>query len=220
MLNTSDKLVSVLKLLQRSLLLTDNSTRWAIASPVRRCNLTTFSLLLGQLQEAWQNNLDNPDFWEKIGTSMGDRLLSYLPSTEPILCSLLSIEDLEELFIGRVCDGKFLPSYLIELHSFQTKQAKPKQSDGNITAADVPIPSSGDDDADLFARLINIDETIDGAWMLWTKFDAEFLHNLIDQLNELRRDPDERVREYIAARFEEWKKGNQDIYKQALGVNS
>jgi hypothetical protein len=208
----------VLKLLQRSLLFTDNSTQWAIAFPVRRVNLTVFSLLLGQLQQTWQENLDNPDFWEKIGITMGDRLLSYLPSTESVSCSQLTVEDLEELFIGRVCDGQILPSYLIALHSFETKPVKVKKSDGNITAADVPIPSSGDEDADLFARLINIDESIDGAWMLWTKFDAEFLHNLIDQLNELRRDPDERVKEYIAARFEEWKKGNQNIYKQALGL--
>ncbi|MBD2528713.1 hypothetical protein H6G97_03700 [Nostoc flagelliforme FACHB-838] len=75
-------------------------------------------------------------------------------------------------------------------------------------------------DADLFAFLVNIDESIEGAWQLWTRFDAEMINAMIGQLNELRRDPQERMNEYLKARFDEWKQQNRSSYYQAFGGDS
>jgi hypothetical protein len=212
----------VLKLSRHNLLVSWQDD-YAIASPVRRCHLNAFQLLLTQLQESWQQNIDNPGFWQEKGIDLGDRITSFLPRVDkPGVCGFQCAGfpqiELEELFIGRMQQDKIAPCYLIALHSFEVKPAPPRKEGENITPADVPIPSSGNEDADLFARLIAVDESIEGAWLLWNQFDAGFLHNLIDQLNELRRDPDERVREYIAAQFQDWKQQNQDIYKKALGL--
>jgi hypothetical protein len=217
----------VLKLLPHNLLLIqwvqiEGGGDFSIISPVKRCHLNVFQLLLNQLQESWQNNLENLNFWEQTGIELGDRIMSFLSKvdidTQTFKCAVLPHHELEELFIGRIRDEKVQPCYLIALHSFDVKPVPPRKEGENITPADVPIPSSGNDDADLFARLIAVDESVEGAWLLWRQFDAGFLHSLIEQINELRRDPDERVKEYIAAQFKDWKQQNQDVYKQALGL--
>jgi hypothetical protein len=216
----------VLKLLPHNRLLIEWEHDFAIASPVRRCNQSTFQLLLAELQESWQRNIENASFWQRQGILLGDRITSLLPRVDvPVQgfsCAGFPQEDLESLFIGTVKEGvepKIEPCYLVRLHTFNIKAPPPpKKEGGNITPADVPIPSSGNDDADLFARLITVDNSIEGAWMLWSQFDAGFLSNLVQQFNELQRDPDERVREYIAARFADWKQQNQDVYKKSLGL--
>jgi hypothetical protein len=208
----------VLRLQQRNLLV-DWGEGFAIVSPVRRCKLECLHLLLVELQTLWQQVLRI----DERGLELCSRIASLLPRLDkpgqygfPI--ALIELHELEELFIGKLQDEKILPCLLLQLHSFDVRVPPVKKEGENITPADVPIPSSGIADADLFARLINCDETVAGAWQLWNEFDAEFLHGLIEQINELRRDPDERVKEYLAARFEEWKQQNNDVYKQALGI--
>lgn len=217
-LNIWDKRVSVLKLSQRRLIIS-NRGFCAIASPVPRVRMLAFRLLLSELQQAWQEGLDNQNFWEETGIPLGDRVLSFLPSTEPIQCQKLEVEELEELFIGVISDGQLHPCHLVSMHTPLPSKVKPKQVTEEITAADIPIPPSGDDDADLFARLISVDTTVDGALSLWDRFDEVFLSCFMEQLAELRRDPEERVKEYLTERFQEWKQQNQNIYKQALGIN-
>jgi hypothetical protein len=216
----------VLKLLPHNRLLIEWKDDFAIASPVKRCHLNAFQLLLTELQTAWQGSIGDADFWQEKGILLGDRITSLLPRVDVVgvgfSCAGFPQEELESLFIGRVVNGdepKLEPCYLVLLHTFEVKAPPPpKKEGGNITPADVPIPSSGNDDADLFARLISIDESVEGALTLWNQFDAGFLSSLVQQFNELRRDPDERVREYIAAQFEEWKRQNKDVYRKSLGL--
>jgi hypothetical protein len=88
-----------------------------------------------------------------------------------------------------------------------------------ITAETVPIKSSGDDTADLFARILSIDNSVEGAQILLRQYSARFLKNVIHQLNELRKDPTERVEDEMADRLENFiheqthdAQGNLDLF--------
>lgn len=193
---------------------------FAIIAPVRRDRLHSFELLLNYLQQQWQQNYQ---ITEPVILA-GDRISQLFPRLDKPgkfgfdVRSLPQIE-FESLFLAQVVGGEIAPCRLIELHSFKEGGRRKKEEGEVLTPNDIPIPSSGLPDADLFASLIQMDNTVEGAWRIWSQFDAEFIDRTISHLNELRRDPQERMNEYLKARFEEWKNQNRSSYYKSLGIN-
>jgi hypothetical protein len=193
---------------------------FAIVSPCSRAMLPSFELLLNYLHQKWQINYQI----DETVIQIAERIAALLPRIDKPGCfgfevRSLSSTDFESLFLAQVVDGVVVPCKLIELHSFKAEGRRQKAEGEELTPSDIPIKSSGLADADLFASLVNIDESIEGAWQLWTRFDAEMINGLIGQLNELRRDPQERMNEYLKARFDEWKQQNRSSYYQSIGVD-
>jgi hypothetical protein len=88
-----------------------------------------------------------------------------------------------------------------------------------MTAESIPIKSSGDDTADLFARILSIDNSVEGAQILLRQYSARFLKNVIHQLNELRKDPTERIKDEMVDRLKGFideqthdSQGNLDLF--------
>ena len=77
-----------------------------------------------------------------------------------------------------------------------------------------PIPSSGLHEIDLLASLVGIDESVEGALILWNQLDLESIYAMIHQLNELRRPAEERINEHLDDQYQQWKSQNQDFYSQ------
>lgn len=193
---------------------------FAIIAPVRRDRLLSFELLLNHLHQQWQIECKISDHVLQVA----DRLAQLFPRLDRpgkfgFDVRLLPQIEFESLFLAQVINGEIAPCRLIELHSFKAEGRRLKGEGEALTPADIPIPSSGLPDADLFASLIGIDNTIEGAWRMWTQLDAEFIDKAISHLNELRRDPQERMNEYLKARFDEWKRENRTSYYKDLGIN-
>lgn len=198
---------------------------FAIIAPVSGSRQASFELLLNHLQEKWhkQEQPDGIPIIEDGVLQVAERISLLLPRLDKPgefgfdVRSLPQIE-FESLFLAQVINGIVHPCKLVDLHSFKTKEKKPKKPGEELTPADFPIPSSGIPDADLFASLIAIDESVEGAWALWTRFDSEFINGAIAYMNELRRDPKERMNEQLKRSFEEWKQQNKGSYYSALGL--
>lgn len=202
----------------RSLLVEyDKSCDFAIITPVKRCNLESFNQLLLYLHNCWNDN--GYHFDDKCQFIM-QRISNLLPRLDVdnngIDVNLLNTESLEGLFIGEIKNGELYPSKLIRLNEFEIKQKKAKKPGEDLTPSDIPIPSSGIEEADLIATLIGCDDSVDGAMQLFSSFDAEMLNGIIYYLNEMRRDPQERMNEYLKEQFDEWKRENQTTYHDAL----
>lgn len=203
----------------RSLLITYPND-FAIIAPVRRDRLLSFELLLNHLHHQWQAYQTTTE----VVLQVADRLSALFPRLDKpghfgFDTRTLEQSEFESVFLAQVINGEIHPCKLIQLHTFKSEGRKPKAEGEALTPSDIPFPSSGIPDADLFASLIAIDESIEGAWRMWTQFDAEFINGAIAQLNERRRDPQERMNEYLKARFEEWKQENKGSYYQSLGIN-
>ena len=194
---------------------------FAIIAPCSRVMLPSFELLLNYLHKKWRTNNCQVD--EAI-LQVAGRIAALLPRIDKPKCfgfevRSLSPKDFESLFLAQVINEEMQACELIELHSFKAEGRRQKADGEELTPHDIPIKSSGLADADLFASLVNIDGSIEGAWRLWTRFDAEMINAMIGQLNELRRDPQERMNEFMKARFDDWKQQNRSSYYQSLGVD-
>ncbi|KYC42097.1 hypothetical protein WA1_19040 [Scytonema hofmannii PCC 7110] len=204
----------------RLALIIDLGDDFAIAGPVPRSHLSALESLLGYLHQCWQQ--DNFRVSDR-SWSVIERIAALMPRVDKpgtfgFDVRKLAIERAESLFLGQIVAGEIKPCEVLELHSFTVKTKPPKKEGEPLTPADISIESSGLPDADIFASLINLDESIEGAWRIWSTFDAQTINAIIGQLNELRRDPQERLTEYLNQRFEEWKRENQQTYLQALGI--
>ncbi|MBD2365252.1 hypothetical protein H6G36_29550 [Anabaena minutissima FACHB-250] len=193
---------------------------FALIGPVKRDRLLSFELLLNYLHQQWH---DHHQISEAV-LQVGDRLSQLFPRLDKpesfgFEVRSLPQSEFESLFLAQVINDEIHPCKLIELHSFEAEGRRQKVEGEALTPADIPIKSSGIPDADLFASLIAIDNTVEGAWRIWTQFDAEFINGAIAYLNELRRDPQERMNEYLKARFDEWKQENRTSYYKDLGIN-
>ncbi len=193
---------------------------FAIVAPVKRCNLESLNHLLNFLYQEWNKN--NFRFSHKCHLAM-ERAAALFPRLDTDGCGFNSdwLEDatLELLFVGEVKDDKLLPSQLMRLHeavTVKTKKTPPKKPGDALTSADIPIPSSGIESADILATLISIDDSVTGAFKLYESLDAEQISAVTFHLNELRKDPKERLNEYLNQQFEAWKNENKQTYHQAI----
>jgi len=205
--------------MQRSLIIEyDFNDDFAVISPVKRCDLESFNLLTVYLFEVWQGS--EYQINEKCQLIM-HKISGLLPRLDikgyGIDIKLINTENLESLFIGVVENNQLTSSKLIKLNEIKQLGIKKEKKPGEaLTPADVPIPSSGIEDADLMATLIGLDDNVQGAAYIYNNFDAQFINGMIMHLNELRRDPQGRLNEYLNQQFEEWKRENQQVYRDAL----
>jgi hypothetical protein len=102
----------------------------------------------------------------------------------------------------------------------QQPTAQPEQTDEFA----LEEPSSGDVFADLFAKLILVDNTIDGAIRLLNGYSLDTLVCLTQQISELRKPYKERLDEakkkYFSETLAEVKKSDSVLYHQILGLDS
>lgn len=205
---------------QRSLIINyDFNQDFAIVSPVRRCDLGRFNHLLEFLYNQWRNERHLDELCRKAIARTAILFPRIDIKGNGFDTELLSDRSLEELFLGQLEEDKLLPSKLMLLHHFEPpkkKNKKPKEPGESLTPDDIPIPSSGLDDADTLASLIAIDDSIGGAIQLWESLDAQMISCLIFHLNELRRDPKDRLNEYLNDYLERWKQENQQTYHDAI----
>ncbi|ALF52251.1 hypothetical protein ACX27_04305 [Nostoc piscinale CENA21] len=193
---------------------------FAIVGPVKRDRLYSFELLINYLHQQWHIT---HSITESV-LQISDRLSSLFPRLDKpghfgFNTRSLTQSEFESLFLAQVINEEMRPCKLIELHTFKEEGTRRKKEGETLTPGDIPIKSSGLPDADLFASLVAIDESIEGALLMWRQFDSEFLSRFISQLNERRRDPQERMNEYLKDRFNEWKQQNKQEYYKNLGFN-
>jgi hypothetical protein len=85
-------------------------------------------------------------------------------------------------------------------------------------------PTSGDAFADLFAKLILVDNTIDGAQKLLNSYSLDTLVCLTQQISELRKPEKDRLDEAKAKYFNETiesaRKTDHALYHQILGLDA
>lgn len=124
------------------------------------------------------------------------------------------IHTIESLFLFRVQPDQlgFDPPLLASAHAYDPIKRRPRPAD------EEPIQLSGDYDADLLAQLCNGLDSFTEAIAAINTLDAEMLDRFLYSLDELRRDPEERLQENLAEDFEGWKQENLDIYKESLGL--
>jgi len=196
----------------------DYSEDFAIVAPVKRCDLESFNCLLGHLFHFWQKADYQIDLRCR---TLIERIANLLPRIDiqgtGISVDSLSVESLEGLFIGEVKNDELLPSRLMKLQEFRIPSKKKIKKDGEpLTPEDVPINSSGLEFADTLATLISVDDGVLGALRMCEELDAHTINATIFYLNELRRDPKDRLNEYLNEQFEEWKRENQQAYQSAI----
>jgi hypothetical protein len=83
-------------------------------------------------------------------------------------------------------------------------------------------PTSGDPFADLLAKLVLVDGTVEGAQTLLRAYSIETLSKMTRQLNELRKPEKERMDEakkkYLDAEIQRSLEGDQVLYNQLAGL--
>ena len=184
-------------------------------SPVRCIYRQSLDWLLNQIHLTYQTS-----GFGDIGKLylLGQKLVNLLPRLD-IVDTLgfdvgkLDQDTFESLFIADKFNGEYVPCKIVQLHSFEPPKTKPQKEKSPLP----PIPSSGLPEIDLFASLIGIDETIDGAYQLWKTLDMESIYAVIHQLNELRKSPDDRMNEHLAEQYDIWKAQNPIDYYSMLG---
>lgn len=122
---------------------------------------------------------------------------------------LKKIEYQEEKAIVVDCD-------LLEILKIKPGTIKPKP---NSNEPSPPAPTSGDDDIDLLAALTNALESYQQALLVCNTLSWEEIYKFIEQLNELKRDPEERTKEWMADEFAKYKAKKGNSYaRDVLGI--
>jgi len=179
-------------------LLNDLSQRWA--------EFGQFTQMLVQDAAAWQTmqaivnllpRLDRPGEW-------GADITALRPD----------LKQIQSLFLYRYNeDGSLKMSELLELHQYEALPRPQWQQKENAA----PIPSSGNADMDLLATLA-IGFSVNEAFTIFDRLDAERLDRFLFYASELRRDPTDRENEHLANDYAEWKRQNQDTFREGLGI--
>lgn len=144
--------------------------------------------------------------YHRLPSLLGEKLLS--------VDRLWAYEDLVlNLFWGN--DAKAL----VEVS--QPPQSSPVEGNDEYKLEE---PTSGDAFVDLFAKLILVDNTVDGAVNLLHRYSLDTLIHLTRQLGELRRPHEERMKEaqakYLQDTIANAKEFDPTLYHQILGLGA
>lgn len=124
-------------------------------------------------------------------------------------------QQLERLFLADVLDNQYRPPLLIALHSFIPMPVPKWRQDD---AEDQGVDSTGDPDVDLLASLTVGLESAKDAFFIFNTLDAEQIDKYLHQINELRRNPEDRAEEKLADDYVAWKNEHEDEYREYLGL--
>lgn len=137
-------------------------------------------------------------------------------SIDPFLTPNLDIASLLDLFYGGDCR-------IAQLHA-PTKESTPPLDPDEYTPETMPIEPSGNEIADLLARLSRIDNSTANAQQLMRTYDMGTLNALVQQVGELSRDPKERFEEYKKKRLEATltyaQENDMELYSRIMGLNT
>lgn len=198
---------------------TDGTLRLAIIYPCARAKYRLFDQLQRGLQIRWIElsgniSLFTEDEWLIVDALCN--LLRYEPGFDLQPIALRSLPGLAtELFLTQIDDlGNMRPSKVTELHQFEPVKRRTKTPE-EMSANDLPFPTSGDIDCDTIANLVNGFQAF--GLDLYQQLDAYTLDRVLYSLSELARDPDERIKEYLEQCLEE-QKPLRDRLNKSLGL--
>ena len=203
------------------LTLTYKDGDFALLKPCARADIGVLEYLLNALREEWMTRGEVADGYDTLSLralTIIAKIIDLMPrvdALEPVEVEKIAENELVKAFITVIDDSaNFKPSHAVALHSFEplksTKKIVPIEEE--VTVDNVPIPSSGDQDADLLASLMCVTQgDAMSAQLMYESWDAERLDRFIFAFNERQRDPEERKAEYMASLFEQWKSNNQAI---------
>ena len=124
--------------------------------------------------------------------------------------------EIESLFLLQMDGDQAKACRLIELNHFEPLPRPPQDEE---EALDLAITPSDDPNADLLANLTaGLGDRFTEAWAAYTTLSAEEIDRYLFTLNQLRRDPEERKQENLAADYAAWKEENQETYREAVGL--
>lgn len=106
------------------------------------------------------------------------------------------------------------PGDIRTLHEVESLPRRTRKPDDPITLSDIPFPTCGDSECDTIANLFNSWQK-QGVWLL-ENLDSNSLNKVLWVNNELSRDPDERLKEYLKTRLDDWKEKNQSTVEAAM----
>lgn len=145
------------------------------------------------------------------------RILEMMPrhdTIDPILLEQIPEVELTRLFIKQLnTDNTERPCKLIEFIQYEpckpTKEV-PKLED-EITMDNIPIPSSGNADADLLGTLLTVMDAM-SAQLIYESWDAETIDKVLFAMNERQRNPEDRKADYMQKEFAKIKEANPSVY--------
>jgi hypothetical protein len=185
----------------------------AVFYPVRCARMGFFQVLMNRLIEDWQLTLSSAGVLSKSAPVI--RAINDLLPDEPLfpLCTDQWFKQENEplfqvWFLAQLKGDEVCPSKLVEIHTWDSpKKLAPKEPDAEMTAADLPFPTSGNYLSDQIAVLA---QSFSGgeALALTDALDPRTLKQISYTLNELNRPTEERIQENLAQRFSEWKNRN------------
>ena len=200
--------------------LTDNDRAWVSAPP--RASLPVLQKLLEASYHEYVSPTESADGYRTLSESClryFDRILGLLPrhdSLDPLMLAQISETELIRLFVQQMGENlQPLPCKLIEFLKYEPCKSTKEVPDlaDEITPDNIPIPSSGDADADLLGTLLCLSNgDAMSAQLLYETWDAETIDKALFAYNERQRDPRERMREYKLKEFERIKAENAKLY--------
>jgi hypothetical protein len=113
-------------------------------------------------------------------------------------------------------DSEVLRELAIEAEALPEEGAEPEFK--------LEEPTSGDPFADLLAKLVLVDGTVEGAQVLLRAYSIETLSHMTKQLNELRKPEKERMdaakQKYLDGEIKRSMEGDQVLYHQLVGLDA
>ena len=195
----------------------------ALIAPVPRSQLVTLEILLRKLYERWiELKLSTSDLMkENASWKLMIQIANFFPRLDTpgktgFDLSLLhdDPDQVEALFLAQTDDDDSLTlPKLVELNCFEPLPIPAWRIDDEAE----PTPSSGDPDMDLLAML-SVSSNVQDAAFLMDRLSAYQLDRYLFYLAELRRDPEDRKKETLAADYSAWKEENVEAVREALGI--
>lgn len=186
---------------------------------VRRSNLALFEALRGDLLEKWFALQFNTSLLIDRHSVQIRAIAQLVPSYPSIPASALNDPaTVEPVFLTRWnAQREVLPAIAVALNIYEPLGAEKRERDPDepITIDHVPFPSSSDADCDALASLMAGLE-VGNALAIWEQFSAEQINKILFTVAELRRDPGERVEEYLAHLFFKGREEQSEEYQRSL----
>lgn len=184
--------------------------------PAVEANLPVLDILFKRLHHAWlEYQLCTPAILRSAEFQIAQAIAAIIPSAPGLglKMDLLKKDSrlFEDLFLHGADGGN---PKLLELHHFSYPSDREQWEPGKeITAEDLPFPSSGNPYADAIAvslyQFTAPDAKTMGKWL-----DAETRVGVLRVLRELNRNPDERISEFLKEVYEDNQRLHGDEFEK------
>lgn len=198
-------------------------------APVPFSRLATLQILIEELT----------GIWEKLGGDTTSLFVEYkmlvqqvsnlfprldTPPQPPVYgwdVSLMSADEIQEMFLCRIEGEQVSPGKLLALHQSDAAreiQQTPPQEGDDIDTWNPPIKSCGNAEIDSIGQLMTALGATD-TLALYDRFDLGTINLLIQAYNASQESPEDRRKQYLAESYQKYKEQNPDIINKALGLD-